>query len=222
MRDHEASSRRASRHSAIVAALPAMSQRRKRRPGEGPYLIKGGTVVNHGDRRAIAPTRTFSFATAASRAWRRTSRRNDAKVIDATGKFVYPGMIDANTRHRLAGNRRRADDEHAQRDGAVQSAHAALVALNVESEILGVTRMNGVTSVLTSPTGGAISGQATLINTAGWTWEDLAVVRNAGIDDQPPRRRRRRRSWRWWWTRRSWRRRRRHRVAALRPSSTRS
>jgi hypothetical protein len=56
----------------------------------------------------------------------------------------------------------------------------ALVALNVESEILGVTRMNGVTSVVTTPTGGTISGQAALINTAGWTWEDLAVARNAG------------------------------------------
>src|SRR5678816_1042453 len=57
----------------------------------------------------------------------------------------------------------------------------ALVALNVESEILGVTRMNGVTSVVTSPSGGTISGQAALINTAGWTWEDLAVTRNAGL-----------------------------------------
>jgi len=27
----------------------------------------------------------------------------------------------------------------------------------------------------------SISGQAKLINTAGWTWEDLAVQRNAGI-----------------------------------------
>jgi hypothetical protein len=57
----------------------------------------------------------------------------------------------------------------------------AVVALNVESEILGVTRMNGVTSVITTPTGGVISGQAALINTAGWTWEDLAISKNAGI-----------------------------------------
>jgi imidazolonepropionase-like amidohydrolase len=41
--------------------------------------------------------------------------------------------------------------------------------------------MNGVTNVLTSPTGGLISGQASLINTAGWTWEDLSVRRSAGI-----------------------------------------
>jgi imidazolonepropionase-like amidohydrolase len=30
-------------------------------------------------------------------------------VIDATGKFVYPGMIDANTAS-VSGNRRRAND----------------------------------------------------------------------------------------------------------------
>jgi imidazolonepropionase-like amidohydrolase len=41
--------------------------------------------------------------------------------------------------------------------------------------------MSGVTTVLTSPTGGLISGQAALINTSGWTWEDIGVKPNAGI-----------------------------------------
>src|SRR6185295_13219092 len=57
----------------------------------------------------------------------------------------------------------------------------AIVALNLDSELLGVTRMSGVTTVLTSPTGGLISGQAALINTSGWTWEDIGVKSNAGI-----------------------------------------
>jgi hypothetical protein len=57
----------------------------------------------------------------------------------------------------------------------------ALVGLNVESELLGVTRMNGVTTVVTTPAGGTISGQAAMINTAGWTWEDLSVVKSAGM-----------------------------------------
>jgi imidazolonepropionase-like amidohydrolase len=38
-----------------------------------------------------------------------------------------------------------------------------------------VTRANGVTTAITAPTGGVISGQAALINMAGWTWEDMAV-----------------------------------------------
>ncbi|MEO5567446.1 MAG: amidohydrolase family protein, partial [Gemmatimonadaceae bacterium] len=57
----------------------------------------------------------------------------------------------------------------------------AIGALNLDSELLGVTRMSGVTSVLTSPTGGLISGQAALINTSGWTWEDIGIRQNAGL-----------------------------------------
>ena len=148
-------------------------------PGDdGPYLIKGGTIVNADQRMANTDILV--------RAGRITQvgpnlPATGAKVIDATGKFIYPGMIDANTGIGL------------QEIGGVQTMTMrtelgqfnphirAVVALNVESEILGVTRMNGVTSVITTPTGGVISGQAALINTAGWTWEDLAISKNAGI-----------------------------------------
>jgi imidazolonepropionase-like amidohydrolase len=148
-------------------------------PGEdGPYLIKGGTIVNADQRMANTDILV--------RAGRITQIGQNlpatgAKVIDASGKYIYPGMIDANTGIGL------------QEIGGVQTMNLrqelgefnphirAVVALNVESEILGVTRMNGVTSVITSPTGGIISGQAALINTAGWTWEDLAISKNAGI-----------------------------------------
>lgn len=148
-------------------------------PGEdGPYLIKGGTIVNADQRMAntdivVRNGRITQVGPNLSLA--------GAKVIDAKGKFIYPGMIDANTGIGL------------QEIGGVQTMNLrqelgefnphirAVVALNVESEILGVTRMNGVTSVITTPTGGVISGQAALINTAGWTWEDLAISKNAGI-----------------------------------------
>src|SRR5690606_269526 len=95
----------------------------------------------------------------------------NAKVIDAAGKFIYPGMIDANTGLGLTEIGGIATMNLRSEMGQFNPHMKALVALNVESELLGVTRMNGVTSVLTSPTGGLISGQATLINTAGWTWE---------------------------------------------------
>ena len=149
-------------------------------PGQDTtYLIKGGTVVNTG----VAPmpntdilirnNRIVSVGPGASTA--------NAKVIDATGKFIYPGMIDANTGIGLGEIGGIGTMSLRSEMGQFNPHMKALVALNVESEILGVTRMNGVTTVLTSPTGGLISGQATLINTAGWTWEDLAVVRTAGM-----------------------------------------
>jgi len=162
---------------AIVLPSIAMAQAS---PGESTdYLIRGGTVITETGAK-LANTNILVHNGRITQMGANVTG-NAAKVIDATGKFVYPGMIDANTGIGL------------QEIGGVQTMSMrsemgqfnphirALVGLNVESEILGVTRMNGVTSVITSPTGGSISGQATLINTAGWTWEDLAVQRNAGI-----------------------------------------
>jgi imidazolonepropionase-like amidohydrolase len=99
----------------------------------------------------------------------------DAKVINAAGKFVYPGMIDSDTPIGLVEISGVQTMTMRSEMGEFNPHMRAISALNVESAYLGVTRMNGVTSVITSPSGGAISGQAAMINTAGWTWEDLAV-----------------------------------------------
>lgn len=154
-------------------------------PGEeGPYLIKGGTVVNADGQRMpntdilIRNNRIVAIGAGAT--------ATNAKIIDAAGKFIYPGMIDANTGIGLQEIGGFQTMNLRSEMGQFNPHMKALVALNVESEILGVTRMNGVTSVVTSPTGGAISGQAALINTAGWTWEDLAVTKSAGMMINPP------------------------------------
>lgn len=154
-------------------------------PGEeGPFLIKGGTVVNPGGQRLsnvdilIRNNRIVSIAP--------NTPAGNATVIDATGKFVYPGMIDANTGLGLSEIGGIGTMNLRSEMGEYNPHMRALVALNVESELLGVTRMNGVTTVMTSPTGGYISGQAALINTAGWTWEDLSVMRSAGMMINPP------------------------------------
>jgi len=69
----------------------------------------------------------------------------------------------------------------------------AVVAVNPESEHFGVVRVNGISSVMTFPSSGAgggrfgggerqvISGQAALIHTDGWTWEDMTVNRSAAM-----------------------------------------
>jgi imidazolonepropionase-like amidohydrolase len=162
-----------------LAAVPVIAGAQAAPGEDATYLIRGGTLVNPGVAKMpntnilVRNNRIVSVGGNAA--------AGDAKVIDATGKFIYPGMVDASTGIGL------------QEIGSVQTTNfrsemgefnphmKALVGLNVESELLGVTRMSGVTSVITSPTGGVISGQATLINTAGWTWEDLAISKNAGL-----------------------------------------
>ncbi len=171
--------------SAALALSTARMSRAQAAPGQdGPYLIKGGTVVNPGGQRMpntdilIRNNRIVTIGA--------NIAAGNAKVIDAAGKFVYPGMIDANTGIGLQEIGGFQTMNLRSEMGQFNPHMKAIVALNVESEILGVTRMNGVTSVITSPTGGAISGQAALINTAGWTWEDLAVMKTAGMVINPP------------------------------------
>jgi imidazolonepropionase-like amidohydrolase len=146
---------------------------------EGTYFIKGGTIVNPGGQRQantnilIRDNRIVDIGPSINAA--------DAKVIDATGKYIYPGMIDANTGLGLAEIGSVQTMSLRSELGDFNPHIRALVGINVESELLGVTRMSGVTTVVTSPQGGAIAGQAAMINTAGWNWEDLSVVKDAGI-----------------------------------------
>ena len=147
-------------------------------PGEGgTWLIRGGTVVvGNGER--IPNTNVLIVDGRISAIGANASAAN-AKIVEARGKFVYPGMIDTYTPIGLVEIGGVQTMTMRSELGEYNPHMRAVAALNVESEFLGVTRMNGVTSVITAPQGGVISGQAALINTAGWTWEDLAVKQNA-------------------------------------------
>src|SRR5437667_8041202 len=52
--------------------------------------------------------------------------------------------------------------------GDFQPDLRASIAINPDSELIPVTRANGVTAVVTRPTGSIIAGQSALINLAGW------------------------------------------------------
>ena len=98
------------------------------------------------------------------------------RVVEATGLHVYPGMIDAGTVLGLVevGSLRETADF---RDGGdFQPDLRAGVAVNPDSELIPVTRANGITTVVTRPTGGVVAGQAALINLAGWVPSEMAVV----------------------------------------------
>jgi hypothetical protein len=52
------------------------------------------------------------------------------------------------------------------------SAHKAF---NPDSELIPVTRSNGVLLALAAPTGGLFSGQSSLMKLSGWTWEEMLL-----------------------------------------------
>jgi imidazolonepropionase-like amidohydrolase len=112
----------------------------------------------------------------------------DAQVIDANGLFVYPGMIDAGTDMGLIEIGQGANGADDRRElGDFNPQDAALTAVNPFSEIIPTVRVNGVTSTVTAPTGGQISGQAALIELSGWTPQEMAVLPRAGMVMTYPR-----------------------------------
>ncbi|MBL8521657.1 MAG: amidohydrolase family protein [Betaproteobacteria bacterium] len=108
----------------------------------------------------------------------------NAQRIDLSGKHVYPGFIAANTAIGLAEvSAVRATLDQVE-TGPSNPNSRALVAVNADSEIIPVTRANGVLAALAVPrsgVGGGIGGTSALIQLDGWTWEDMGLVREAGL-----------------------------------------
>ena len=92
-----------------------------------------------------------------------------ATVIDCSGLTVYPGMIDSGTQIGLIEVGSLAETRDASELGDFSPQMKALTAVNPNGVAIPVTRVNGITTVLTEPSGGMLPGQAALINLHGYT-----------------------------------------------------
>ncbi len=120
----------------------------------GP-TIEGGTVLIRNGRIAAVGTEV--------------DLPSNAEVIDARGLVVTPGIINAGTTLGIAEIRAVSATQDVRELQEINASVKASVAVHPHSEMLPVTRANGVTTALTVPAGGLISGQAALIDMAGWT-----------------------------------------------------
>jgi imidazolonepropionase-like amidohydrolase len=103
-----------------------------------------------------------------------------AKVIDAAGADVYPGLINARTNVGLSEPGPRGFDdvnEMLELNPQLRSH----VAYHSESDAIPVARANGITTVAITPGGGLFGGQVALMNLDGWTWEEAMLKPNVGI-----------------------------------------
>jgi imidazolonepropionase-like amidohydrolase len=106
-----------------------------------------------------------------------------AQVVDATGLEVYPGLFDAMSTLGLTEIRAVSVTNDMREMGDFNPHLVAATAIHPASELFPVTRANGVTHVVTAPTGsaGSVAGQASLINLAGWTVEEMLVKRSVAM-----------------------------------------
>ncbi len=141
---------------------------------KGNFYIKGGTVhVGNGqvisnatiqvtDGKIVAIGSTLSIPS------------GDAKIIDATGKHVYPGLILANSQLGLVEvNSVRATIDHTE-IGNINPSIRSIIAYNSDSKVINTLRANGILLANVVPQGGLVSGSSTVVQLDAWNWEDAA------------------------------------------------
>ena len=141
-------------------------------PVTGPVIPKGSVHIKDGKIVAVGE---------------RISIPGTAKVIDGKGLSVYPGLIDSGTTLGLEEIGSIQETQDKTELGDFNSNVKVIVAVNIHSELIPVSRANGITTVLTSPSGRLISGQAALINLDGWTWQEMALKPTVAMAMEYPR-----------------------------------
>jgi imidazolonepropionase-like amidohydrolase len=103
------------------------------------------------------------------------SRPPETTVVDLQGQHLYPGLIALDTILGLTeiGSIRATQDST--ESGEYVPDVESWVAVNPDSELIGVTRANGVAFFEPVPEGGIVSGQSGLVTVEGWTTEQRTV-----------------------------------------------
>ncbi|MCA9738751.1 MAG: imidazolonepropionase, partial [Gemmatimonadetes bacterium] len=117
-----------------------------------------------------------------------------ARVVDAAGKHIYPGLVDAYSTVGISEIGAVDVSNDVNELGDFNPNVHADVAVNAESRHIGTTRSAGVLVAMTTPGGGLISGMSSAMSLEGWTWEEMSMESSAALNvnwpDPHPRRRR--------------------------------
>jgi imidazolonepropionase-like amidohydrolase len=136
-------------------------------PVSGPK-IDNATVLIQGGRIAAVGTNVAVPA--------------GATRIDATGKWVTPGLIDGGGQMGLTEiGAVQGTNEAVLRGSDVAAAFNVTEGINPASALIPVTRIEGVTTALAVPFGGLITGQAVLIDLDGATIEAMLIKSPVGM-----------------------------------------
>jgi imidazolonepropionase-like amidohydrolase len=142
-------------------------------PVSGPDIEVGTLVVDRGKIAAIGGPETRV--------------PEGAQTIDLQGLDLWPGLIDAGTVLGLyeIGSlvETRDDTDAAQIEPELRTSSA----LHPDSELIPVTRANGVLTAYVQPSGGLISGQGCVIDLNGWVPREMVLADEVALNVAIPR-----------------------------------
>jgi len=134
----------------------------KIRPVVGPALERGSLLIENGKITAVGPTVRVP---------------KDARVIDASGMYVYPGMVAPLTALGLTGYPGAGNDVN--ETGLSTPFIDPFDGLNPEDETIAIARVDGVTTALTaSGSARPINGRAIALHLDGNLAEEMILQRD--------------------------------------------
>ncbi len=178
---------------ALAFALPVFAQTPAQalpQDSSGVYAIKGAkifTLAGAPIDNGVVVIRSGKIAAVGAD----VAIPEGAKVIDATGLQVYPGMFDPVTQVGLEEVSAVNATIDTTETGEFNPDVTAATAFNADSAHVPVTRAAGITEVLTVPGrlggfggggGSVIGGEASAVNLGGWNINDMVISRHAGME----------------------------------------
>jgi imidazolonepropionase-like amidohydrolase len=146
-----------------------------------PVALKGGKLltVSHGiiENGVIVMQGGKITAVGAASA---VNLPTDAKVIDASGMTIYPGLIDSETQLGLTeiSSENMTNDLVEPSDEIMPHMHTA-EAFHAESVLIPVARLNGITNAVVAPDGmDTLPGQDSFIQLAGASATEMLLIRD--------------------------------------------
>lgn len=149
-------------------------------PQKQPIVISGATIHTV-DGPDIENANVLFDAGKIVAVGRQIEVPRNAKTIDATGKHVYPGLIESMSDIGLREiNAVDATVDHTEYGDRNPNARS-WVAVNPDSELIPVARSGGVLLAMTAPRGNWLRGQSAVLQLDGWTPREMTLQAPAGL-----------------------------------------
>jgi len=164
---------------ALCLLLPASASAQQK-----PIVLKGGKLltVTHGViENGVLVMQGGKIAAVGAASVVRIPK--DAKVVDVTGMTVYPGLIDSETHLGLTEITQEVstNDMIEPSDEIFPQLHV-YDAFHAESELIPVTRLNGITNAIVAPDASdTLPGQDSFVQLAGKSADDMLLVRDIAM-----------------------------------------
>ncbi len=163
--------------SAQETVYPAPAQKETIALTNATIHVGNGQVINNG---------TVIMANGKITQVSASSNVSGARVIDCTGKQIYPGLILTASQLGLVEVPSVRATEDAVEIGEMNPSIRSIVAYNTDSKIINTLRVNGILLANIVPGGGIISGSSSVVQLDAWNWEDAAYKMDVAIQFHMP------------------------------------